>query len=87
MMIERLVIGQTFRAPVRPGGNRLHWRIDSQPLWAATGERFVWVKAMRVDRKRPWRLRPWPVAELPGALGDDLRLFYQINPHLPERAS
>lgn len=83
-IIDRIIIGQTFRAPTRPGGNLLAWRVDSPVLWATTGERFVWVEAVRAGRNyRPWRRRPWPLSEIPGKLGDDLREFYRQNPHLP----
>lgn len=84
-LLERIVVGQTFTAPYRPGGPVVTWQIISSPMWSTAGDRFVWCKAVRplVGHRVPSTPVPWHVADLPGDIGRDLRSFYTINPHLP----
>lgn len=83
--IETIVEGQQFTARWSTGGPVLTWRITSRPMWSKTGKRFVWCEVVRpmVGHRAPAHAIPWHIEDLPGGIGTDLRVFYELNPHLP----
>lgn len=81
-LIDRIIIGQTFRSPSVPNGNSYSWRITSVVMWSKVGTRFVWCDVQRAG-KRKWRPRVFELSDITGKIGDDLRDYYRMFPALP----